>query len=241
MFGAHVSKEDANKIKPNQIFLLNPKSSSREQIKGNFPNSYVHATYTTNPWSKNKSSWGLMIHQLRLVEKTKAKGLVVHFTNTPQDIIYERVIEASERFKPKRKVTLFLETPASKVGSEYRDPDIIGEICKNLNKIIKTKLKIGICIDTAHLWSGGIDIRNLDIMKDYLRKIKKYKQPLLIHLNDSKKSLGSGIDEHEVIAEGKIWKKDRTSLDYLINWIKRNKIHAIFEVKNNELAFRNLK
>jgi len=61
------------------------------------------------------------------------------------------------------------------------------------------KQYIKICLDTAHIWSSGQDIN------EYYSKIKENKNNIMvIHFNNSKKELGSKVDVHETIFEGKI-------------------------------------
>ncbi|MHA2225823.1 MAG: deoxyribonuclease IV [Candidatus Hodarchaeales archaeon] len=67
--------------------------------------------------------------------------------------------------------------------------------------------QIGICFDTAHAYSSGYDISSpeglnevFDVIDDIIGK-EKVK---MIHINDSKGALGSGIDHHEHIGQGQI-------------------------------------
>jgi len=71
---------------------------------------------------------------------------------------------------------------------------------------VKTPRRLGVCLDTAHLFAAGYDIRG--------RKYSKFRKSLestigiervkVLHLNDSKKDLGSRVDRHEHIGLGKI-------------------------------------
>ena len=66
---------------------------------------------------------------------------------------------------------------------------------------------LGVCFDTCHVFSSGYDIRNREeyekTMEDFDRVIG-IKNLKVIHLNDSKGELGSGIDRHMHIGKGKI-------------------------------------
>jgi deoxyribonuclease-4 len=65
--------------------------------------------------------------------------------------------------------------------------------------------RVGVCLDTAHLFAAGYDIRS---RRAFARTLKRFNQTVglqrlfLLHLNDSKKSLGSRIDRHEHIGLG---------------------------------------
>ena len=72
---------------------------------------------------------------------------------------------------------------------------------------IENQDRIGICLDTSHIFAAGYDIRTEE---PYLETIKAFdgiiglKNLFVIHLNDSKKKLGSRVDRHEHIGEGYI-------------------------------------
>jgi len=72
---------------------------------------------------------------------------------------------------------------------------------------IGDKDRIGICLDTCHIFAAGYDIRTEEA---YLRTMDAFHSVIgmehlcLIHLNDSKKGLGSRVDRHEHIGEGEI-------------------------------------
>ena len=66
---------------------------------------------------------------------------------------------------------------------------------------------MGVCIDTCHLLAAGYPIstaKDYEATIDELDKIVGVKMVKAIHLNDSKKELGSRVDRHEHIGQGKI-------------------------------------
>lgn len=104
---------------------------------------------------------------------------------------------------PGIKTELLLETSAgqgSSIGHTFNHLAII------LDKI-KNKDRVGICLDTCHIFASGYDIRT---DKSYSKTINEFNEHIglkhlkLIHLNDSKKDLGSKVDRHEHIGQGKI-------------------------------------
>ncbi len=65
--------------------------------------------------------------------------------------------------------------------------------------------KIGVCLDTCHIWDGGYDIvNNLDDVLADFDKIIGLNKLKAIHLNDSKNDLNTHKDRHEKIGQGKI-------------------------------------
>lgn len=67
--------------------------------------------------------------------------------------------------------------------------------------------RLGVCLDTAHLFAAGYDIRTPKGWNAAIKEIDDavgLKQVLALHLNDSKTELGSRVDRHEHIGRGKI-------------------------------------
>ena len=79
------------------------------------------------------------------------------------------------------------------------------------------KEKVGVCLDTCHVFDGGYDIAgNLEKVLEQFDEIIGISKLKVIHLNDSKNALGSKKDRHEQIGKGTI------GLENLIN-ITNNK------------------
>lgn len=114
-------------------------------------------------------------------------------------------------------VTICLETMSGK-GTE------IGRDLKEIKQIIdgvKYKNKIGVCLDTCHLFDSGINLEKFD---EYLEEFDKeigLNYIKCIHINDSKNELASHKDRHENIGLGNI------GFDTLINIIYNKKLTNI--------------
>lgn len=97
------------------------------------------------------------------------------------------------------KTKVLLETMAGK-GSE------VGRTFEELRSIIdrvEFAEKVGVCLDTCHVFDGGYDIVNhLDDVLETFDKVIGLKRLSAIHLNDSKNPMGSHKDRHEVIGGG---------------------------------------
>ena len=95
--------------------------------------------------------------------------------------------------------TVLLETMAGK-GSE------VGGSFEELRAIIdrvERSDRIGVCLDTCHVFDGGYDIVNdLDGVLETFDRVIGLDRLKAIHLNDSKNPLGSRKDRHEKIGEG---------------------------------------
>ena len=100
-----------------------------------------------------------------------------------------------------QQTTVLLETMAGK-GSE------VGRSFEELRSImdkVDLKDKLGVCLDTCHVFDGGYDIvADLDGVLSQFDQIIGLDKLYAVHLNDSKNICGSHKDRHEKIGEGNI-------------------------------------
>ncbi len=72
---------------------------------------------------------------------------------------------------------------------------------------VEDKTRVGVCIDTCHIFTAGYDLRTkeeCDATFDAFDRIIGFDYLLGMHLNDSKPDLGSRVDRHESLGKGKI-------------------------------------
>ena len=72
---------------------------------------------------------------------------------------------------------------------------------------VEDKSRIGVCIDTCHMFSAGYDIRTKDAYEqtwEQFNKIVGFEFLQGMHINDSKPKLGSRVDRHHSLGEGQI-------------------------------------
>ena len=124
--------------------------------------------------------------------------------------------------------TVLLETMSGKgteVGRNFE------ELRKILN-LVEKKSKMGICLDTCHVWDGGYDIvHDLDGVLNEFDHIIGLERLKAIHLNDSLNDCGSHKDRHARIGEGKI------GMEALVHIIKHpalREIPFILETPNDD-------
>lgn len=124
--------------------------------------------------------------------------------------------------------TVLLETMSGKgteVGRNFE------ELRKILN-LVEKKSKMGICLDTCHVWDGGYDIvHDLDGVLNDFDHIIGLERLKAIHLNDSLNDCGSHKDRHARIGEGKI------GMEALVHIIKHpalREIPFILETPNDD-------
>ncbi|MBF0121463.1 MAG: deoxyribonuclease IV [Desulfobacterales bacterium] len=130
----------------------------------------------------------------------------------------------------KPKPLLLLETTAGQGTNLGYKFEQLASIIKN----ITDKNRLGICLDTCHIFAAGYDIRSKN---EYENTIKAFNDIIgienlhLIHINDSKMDLGSRIDRHEHIGKGKIGVK---AFSYLMNDERLAMIPKIIETPKGE-------
>jgi deoxyribonuclease-4 len=154
----------------------------------------------------------------------------------------QKIAEAFNRMfadAPDGKVTVCLETTAGQ-GTN------LGYAFEQLAEIIdkvEDKKRMGICLDTCHIFAAGYPIST---KSDYDETIKKFDDVIgldrlrIIHCNDSKKEFGSKVDRHEHIGKGCIGKEP---FGFLLNDQRLEHIPKILETpkKSAEEDRRNLK
>lgn len=100
---------------------------------------------------------------------------------------------------PEMTTTLLLETMAGK-GTE------VGRTFEELAAIIERidlRDKVGVCLDTCHVWDGGYDVvGNLDGVLEQFDRAVGIERLRAVHLNDSKNPLGAHKDRHACLGEG---------------------------------------
>jgi apurinic endonuclease APN1 len=199
-----------------QIFLKNPRSwkrktwtdSDREAIKkllGAIP-VFAHLTYLPNlaKIDENEQNMTGLIHEVELCVELGFTVMVVHCGSHHDKIKGIKVVaKAINHVTSEYGIDVFIENSAGQGNS-------IGSNLEELSMIyegIKEKEKVSLCIDTAHLFAAGYDIRALESWQRIISDIQAlfgYKKIGFFHLNDSKAGLASRIDRHWHIGKGEI-------------------------------------
>lgn len=128
--------------------------------------------------------------------------------------------------------TVLLETMAGK-GSE------VGRSFEEIKAIIdKVQLneKLGVCLDTCHVYDGGYDIvNNLDGVLKEFDEIIGLDRLKAIHLNDSKNTFASHKDRHEIIGGGSLGLE---AIERIINHPLLREIPFFLETPNDIDGYR---
>ena len=205
-----------------QFFTRNPRGGKAKEINEDDVKAFLeyskehginrilaHAPYTLNACSADRGirefAKNTMADDLKRMEYTPGNYYNFHpgshvgqGVEVGIDFIAEML---NEILTKEQTTTVLLETMSGK-GSE------VGRNFEELKAIIdkvKLKDKLGVCLDTCHIWDGGYDVvNNFDGVLDEFDKIIGLEKLKAIHLNDSKNDLASHKDRHEKIGEGKI-------------------------------------
>ena len=205
-----------------QFFTRNPRGSKAKAIDEEdakalmelmkvhrFPVILAHAPYTLNPCSATEKTREFarltMEDDLKRMEYTPGQLYNFHpGSHTGQGAekgIEEIAALLNELLKPEQTTTVLLETMAGK-GSEVGCT--FEELAAILKKV-KLQEKMGVCLDTCHIWDGGYDIVNdLEGVVEQFDRIIGLDRLKAIHLNDSLNGCGSHKDRHACIGAGKI-------------------------------------
>ena len=91
------------------------------------------------------------------------------------------------------------------VLTEEQTTTVLLETMAGILDLVKHQEKMGVCLDTCHVWDGGYDIVNdLDGVLNEFDSIIGLSRLKAVHLNDSMNGLGSHKDRHAKIGEGEI-------------------------------------
>ena len=105
----------------------------------------------------------------------------------------------NEVLQPQQTTTLLLETMAGKGSEVGRTFEEVAAIIER----VELSDKVGVCLDTCHVWDGGYDIvSNLEGVLDDFDRILGLDRLRAVHLNDSKNPCAAHKDRHEKLGEG---------------------------------------
>lgn len=167
----------------------------------------AHAPYTMNLCAAKEDirnfSKGMIADDLERMEFTPGNYYNFHpGSHVGQGVEAGMELIASalnESLRPEQTTTVLLETMAGK-GSE------VGRTFEELREILDRVVlqdKMGVCLDTCHVWDGGYDIVNrLDEVLDEFDRVIGLDRLYAVHFNDSMNECGAHKDRHAKIGEG---------------------------------------
>lgn len=258
IIGSHLSAskgfygilKDAVKIGANtfQFFTRNPQGGQAKDIDLNDVDTFLekakdyglqkfvaHAPYTLNPCSDKAETreFALMVFEDDLKRMEYVPNNYYNFH--PGSHVGQGVAQGismiaeilNKVLKKEQTTTVLLETMSGKgseVGSKFEE-------LKEIMDRVDLKQKMGVCLDTCHVYSAGYDIKNnLDGVLEEFDRIIGLNKLKAIHLNDSKMPFASNKDRHEKIGLGTIGFE---AIVRLINHEKLRHLPFVLETPND--------
>jgi len=172
---------------------------------------FAHALYLINLATPDDALWhkslGALADDLERCEQLGLPGLVIHpgsHRGSGEGAGIARIVAALDEVHdrlPGYGVQVWLETTAGQ-------GDHLGYTFTQLRAMIdgvKEPERLGVCFDTAHAFAAGHELRTragYEATWHEFDKVLGLERLQAIHLNDSKKDLGSRVDRHEHIGQG---------------------------------------
>lgn len=204
------------------FFTRNPRGGRAKEINPKDIHEYLklakeykfgkivaHAPYTLNACAAKEElrtfACETFIDDLRRMEYTPGNYYNFHpgsHVGQGSETGIQKIAEILNDVLTEEQTTIVLLETMSGKGTE------VGRNFEELQGIlekVEKREKMGICLDTCHVWDGGYDIvNNLDGVLNEFDRVIGLKNLKAVHLNDSLNELGSHKDRHARIGEGRI-------------------------------------
>ena len=178
---------DIKDILPHDSYLINLGHPEKEKLKKS-RNAFVEEMSRCEKLNLTKLNFHPGSHLTQIDEDTCLK------------LISESINIALEKTK---SVTAVIENTAGQGSNMGYCFEHLAAIIDNVDD----KTRVGVCIDTCHAYASGYDLRTYESTRNVFSEFDRiigFKWLQGMHLNDSKKKLGSRVDRHQSIGKGEI-------------------------------------
>jgi deoxyribonuclease IV len=236
LFGGHVgggvkaAPERAKEIGANalQLFAQSPRAwrypNHDPEVLASFPERtkaagieavFIHAIYLCNFASPDHELYEKSVATLRSTVDTacaiEADGVVFHVGShlgSGFDAGLDRAAPALEQVLERCSETtwLLIENSAGTGGTIGRSLEELAALTDRLDR----HERLGVCLDSCHLWASGYDVTDraaLDALLDEFDSLIGLDRLRALHVNDSQTALGSNRDRHANLCDGLIGNK----------------------------------
>jgi apurinic endonuclease APN1 len=195
-------------------------------------NSVIDDIKTLNKMvpDNRKDKTGVIIHMGKNMNKESIEKCIENFYKNVKEVITKT---------EECQVKLILETSTkTKNGNDiFHNIETFGKLKSYLHSNLTESeySRIGYCIDTAHIFASGYNIKTKESFEEFISLWDKHINEItLFHLNDSKVGLGCCRDLHEEIGSGLIFTEDKSGLKSLLEFAKNKNIPVIIESGGNQ-------
>lgn len=198
----------AKKLSEKEIEAFHKTRKKTGIIPVSIHNSYLINLASPRPHVR-KRSLSALLNEMMWAERLKIPYLVMHpgaHLGEGEKRGLKRISEAINRVHNRTrdyKVKILLETTAGQgTNLGYRF-----EHLAEIFEMTECRERLGVCLDTCHVFAAGYDLRTPETFNQLLKKfdgIIGLDRLKLFHINDSKNELGSRLDRHEHPGKGHI-------------------------------------
>ena len=178
---------DINSILPHDSYLINLGHPEREKLKKS-RNAFIEEMSRCEQLNLTKLNFHPGSH-LKQVDEDVCLNLISESINIALD-------------KTESVIAVIENTAGQGSNMGYRF-----EHLATIIDGVEDKTRVGVCIDTCHAFAGGYDLSTYESTRNVFNEFDKiigFKWLKGMHLNDSKKKLGSRVDRHQSIGKGEI-------------------------------------
>ncbi|MDD2326514.1 MAG: deoxyribonuclease IV [Alphaproteobacteria bacterium] len=177
----------------------------------NFESWVVHAPYYINFASEREliraASTRIIREELERASQLEAKFMMFHPGSAREVGLEQAMLYCIFGIENALKGYTGSTVPLIEISAGAGE--VIGDTFEELDELLKgiEDSRLGICLDTAHMFASGYDMRKPEVLNKTLDELDEklgLKKVRMIHCNDSKIGLGGKRDMHEHIGKGKI-------------------------------------
>ena len=177
----------------------------------------AHDSYLINPAAADaalrKKSIAALADEVRRADRLGIPWVVAHpgaACGQPLEVAVARAAAGIAEALTKTRglvAGILIETTAGQgscLGASFEE---IGTMLDTIDAVAGLKKRVGVCLDTCHVFAAGYPLAPAAALDETLRAFDRHiglARLKVIHANDSKKELGSRVDRHEAIGKGKI-------------------------------------
>jgi deoxyribonuclease-4 len=174
----------------------------------------IHAVYLINCASRDRTIRRKSLNSLTIALRSGAAlgvtGVVLHAGSALAGDVKRAITRAGkvirEALEDSEDCPLHLEDTAGSGGT-------LGRSFSELAALIEAAggdARLGLCLDSCHLWASGYDVRTADSLREVIDEcvgVVGAERLGSVHVNDSKTGLGSNVDRHAPLGEGELGTK----------------------------------